>query len=258
MSGDFALSTVVKALAVLDLFSENRPQIGASEAARLLGWDKSTVQRYLSGLTEKGILEQDPRDKAYYLGASLTRLAILRERTHPVAGQTQAVLAALVEQTGETAHASRYLDGQLRTSAIVESNIRGTRVYIDPGEPLPLHASGSGIAFLSRSTDALVKQLLTAKLTRYTEATETRKRQLYQSIALAADTGYAKSIGTFESDVIGVAAAVVDFDGFAVGAVSVATPAARFKRSVEKQMATYVMNAAAELSSLYGYAQSTV
>jgi DNA-binding IclR family transcriptional regulator len=240
MSGDFALSTVVKALAVLDLFSENRPQIGASEAARLLGWDKSTVQRYLSGLTEKGILEQDPRDK-----------------THPVAGQTQAVLAALVEQTGETAHASRYLDGQLRTSAIVESNIRGTRVYIDPGEPLPLHASGSGIAFLSRSTDALVKQLLTAKLTRYTEATETRKRQLYQSIALAADTGYAKSIGTFESDVIGVAAAVVDFDGFAVGAVSVATPAARFKRSVEKQMATYVMNAAAELSSLYGYAQST-
>ncbi len=251
------LSTVEKALAILDVFSENRPKVGASEVARLLGWDKSTVQRYLTGLTAKGVLEQDARDKTYYLGSSLTRLAILRERTHPIASQTQGVLAELVAQTGETAHASRYVDGRLRTSAIVESSIRGTRVYIDPGEPLPFHASGSGIAFLSKSPKSLVKSVLGKKLIRFTELTETRKKQLRELIAVAGKQGYAKSAGAFESDVIGVAAAVVDFDGYAVGAVSVATPAARFDRIKEKQMAGDVQIAAARLSGLYGYSADT-
>ncbi len=246
------MSTVDKALQVLDLFSESRPNLRASEMARLLGWDKSTVQRYVAGLTSRGILEQDARDKSYYLGATLTRLSMLRERTHPVAQQIYSLLSELVEDIGETAHASQYISGELRNSAIVETSIRGTRVYIDPAEALPFHASGSGIAFLSRSSPELVKAILSRKLGRYTSDTEVRKKSLLQQITAARKNGYAKNAGTFESDVIGLAAPVVGFDGYAVGAVAVAMPSARFTNSNEKHIASVLMKSAEKLSRLHG------
>ena len=248
------MSTVEKALQVLDLFSESRPNLRASEMARLLGWDKSTVQRYVAGLTSRGILEQDARDKSYYLGATLTRLSMLRERTHPVAEQIHSVLTDLVDETGETAHASQFIAGELRNCAIAETRIRGTRVYIDPAEALPFHASGSGIAFLSRSAPTLVKEVLSLKRGRYTKDTEVRKKSIQQLIVAAQDKGYAKNVGTFESDVIGVAAAVIGFDGYAVGAVAVATPSARFETANEKHIAAVVIESAEKLSRLYGYA----
>ena len=58
------MKIAVNAHVVLDLLSENWPQIGASEAAWLLGRDNASVQRYLDGLTAKEMLEQDPRDNA--------------------------------------------------------------------------------------------------------------------------------------------------------------------------------------------------
>ena len=73
------MSTVDKALEVLNLFSELRPSIGLSQTARLLGRDKSTVQRYLTSLESQGFLEQDALSRAYHLGPAVTRLSHVRE-----------------------------------------------------------------------------------------------------------------------------------------------------------------------------------
>ena len=246
------MSTVEKALRVLDLFSESQPRLRASEIARMLNWDKSTVQRYLSGLTARGLLEQDRRDKSYTLGAAVTRLAMLRERINPVAAEIKSILSGLVEETGETAHASEFTGGELMTTAIIETRIRGTRVYIDASEPLPLHASGSGMAFLSALDDAQLKLLLGGKLKRFTEHTETRKTRIIDALVTASRQGYAKSEGTFEQDVVGVAAPIIGFDDRVVGAVAVAMPVARFNAVQEKTVAICVKQAAVRLSRLYG------
>ncbi len=246
------MSTVEKALRVLDLFSESQPRLRAAEIARLLDWDKSNVKRYISGLAARGILEQDPRDKSYYLGPTLTRLAMLRERTHPVAQELKHHLRDLVEITGETAHASHCVDGELVTIGLVETKIRGTRVYVDPAEPLPFHASGSGIAFLSRTPDERVDELLANKLVRFTSNTPVSRAQVDALINDALDNGYAKATGSFESDVIGVAAPIVGYNGQAVGAVAVATPVARFNRELEETVIYAVVQMASKLSQLYG------
>lgn len=247
-----SVSTVGKALRVLDLFSESQPRLRASEIARILKWDKSTVQRYINDLTARGLLEQDTRDKSYTLGATLTRLAMLRERINPVAEELQSILVELVNSTGETAHASEYVNGQLLTTSIVETRIRGTRVYVDAAEPLPLHASGSGIAYLSALGEERVNHLLSGKLQKFTQLTETRKTRVVALVKEAAANGYAKNEGTFESDVIGLAAPVLGFDDESVGAVAVATPAARFTAKVERKIIGDVKRAAVKLSRLYG------
>lgn len=245
-------STVDKALSLLELFSETRPKLGLSELARVTGWDRSTLQRYVRDLVRRGILEQDISDKAYFLGPSLTRLAMVRERTHPLASEILVTLRLLVDATNETAHASQFIDGRLASVGIVESSIRGTRVYVDPAEALPLHATASGIAFLSASPEDLVSEVLSRKLTRHTPNTLTTKRDVRQVIKEASDKGYAVIRGAFERDVVGMSAPVKGFDSHAVGALAVATPEARFNTETERSTGVLLINASRQLSRLFG------
>ena len=131
------MSTVDKALGVLELFSETRTSVGLSAVARLLDRDKATVQRYLNALEAQGFLEQDPLTKGYHLGPAVTRLAMVRELTYPVESDVKNILQKLVLDTGETAHLSHIQDGALSEVQIVETTINGTRVYIDPAALLP-------------------------------------------------------------------------------------------------------------------------
>ena len=246
------MSTVEKALRVLDLFSESQPRLRITDIARLLDWDKSNVTRYVSGLAARGILEQNPRDKAFYLGPTLTRLAMLREKTHPVAQELKHLLSQLVEITGETAHASHCVDNELITVAFVETKIRGTRVYIDPAEPLPFHASGSGIAYLSRTHAERVDELLNGKLERFTENTPGSRAGVEDLIKVAKKNGYAKAHGSYENDVVGVAAPVIGYNGHAIGSIAVATPTSRFSKSLEQIVIKAVMEIANMVSQLHG------
>lgn len=248
------MSTVDKALSVLDLFSESEPNLGLSEIARKLGWDKSNVRRYVSDLAGRGILEQNARDKTYCLGPALTRLAMVRDRTHPIARQSLGILEDLVAATGETAHISTFVAGKLMTTAVVETTFKGTRVYIDPAEPLPFHATGSGIAFLSHSDEARVAKVLARDLEAFTAQTPLAEAEILARLRAARESGYALVAGSYEIDVVGVAAPILGFDGLAVGAVAVATPTARFGDQVKETIIANVLSAAGRLSKLHGAA----
>ena len=52
------MTTVDKALSLLDHFSHEQTEIGLSEFARLSGFDKSAALRMLSALVRAGFLEQ--------------------------------------------------------------------------------------------------------------------------------------------------------------------------------------------------------
>ena len=246
------VSTVDKALSVLQLFSESQPNMGLSEIARQLGWDKSNVQRYVADLASHGILEQSPRDKSYFLGPSLTRLSMMRDLTHPVANEVKRALDDLSKATGETAHASIRIGDRLSIMGVVETKIRGTRVYVDPAEAQPFHATAAGLAFLSASPEATVRKLLAVSLERYTPDTEVDRSKLMARIRAVREKGYAKASGTCEVDVVGIAAPIVGFRGDAIGAVAVATPAARFRDGSEKTISRNVMETALRVSRVYG------
>lgn len=142
--------------------------------------------------------------------------------------------------------------GRLMTTGIVETKIKGTRVYIDPADALPFHATASGLAFLSASPDARVDEVLGAKLPRFTSNTELDRNKLLGRIEKVRETGYAKASGTFESDVVGIAAAITGFRGDAVGAIAVATPASRFTKDTECATSGHVMKIASQVSRIHG------
>lgn len=249
------MSTVDKALDILDLFSEDRPFFGLSEATRLMKKDKATTLRYLNALEKKGFVEQDSYTRSYHLGPSLARLALIREITYPVNSAAQNVLKKLVSETGESAHLSHFTNGLLTQVAIEETSFRGTRVYIDPAEPLTLHATASGIAYLSRCSKDRLSKLLDAPLYKHTGETETDQKQVRALAEIARVKGYATTQGTFESDVHGVAAPVFGPSDEVVGAIAVATPASRMNDEIRNNIAEKIVSAANQISRHYGASQ---
>jgi IclR family acetate operon transcriptional repressor len=93
------LSTVEKALRVLDAIADSQPITG-SALARELGLDKNAVQRILITLGYRGWLQQDRQAGGWRLGPQSLVVGgryagALRERAHPV-------LRELATESGET------------------------------------------------------------------------------------------------------------------------------------------------------------
>lgn len=248
------MSTVEKALDILSLFSESRPALGLTEVARILDRDKATVQRHLTALQARGFLDQDPLTRSWHLGPALTRLAMVRERTWPVETSVKNILTKLVDDTGETAHMSHIGQGGLHSIMIVETKIRGTRVFVDPTELLPLYASASGIAYLSALDNP--KDAIAASLKAFTDTTPQSAGAVMTKVAEARVKGWSLMRGTFEADVVGQGAAIFGPSGQPVGAMSVAMPATRFAKKVEDRNGPLVAAAAQAISRIYGAGQT--
>lgn len=247
-AGDLALSTVEKALDILDLLSKARPSVGLSEAARLLNRDKASTLRHLTALVNKGFLEQDQTSRAYYLGPALARYAMVRQTTFPAMDMARDILKKTVELTGETAHLSQFSGESLIQTAIEETSIRGTRVHVDPAEPLSLHGTASGLAYLSQCSEQRASALLARDLEAHTPDTPIDREEILRRVREVSQKGFAMSVGTFEAEVCGIAAPVFGMSGEVCGAIAVATPTSRMSDEARENIITAVRNAAQEIS----------
>lgn len=246
------MRTVEKALKILDLFSIHQPEAGLSEIARQAHLDKATTLRMLSALVRQGFVEQHPESKKYRLGKAVLKLARVRETSFPVVALLQPVLKKLATLTGETAHASLATATALMTVGVAEPQ-RATRVFVDPSQPLPFHATASGICYLAFAPEGVAEEILESwSLKAYTETTRTTANGLRAEIETARQQGFAVAEGSFESDVIGCAAPMFDWSGHASGAIAVATVAARATAEHRAAIASSVLRAAVEVTRATG------
>jgi len=245
------MQTVDKALSLLGYFSEQRPAIGLSEIARLSGFNKATVRRFLLALDKHGFVEQDAKSRTYRLGPGLLRLARVREAVSPVQAVVRPVLEELVSRLDETAHFSLYAGGSLATIGLVEPG-KSNRVSLERGEAIPLHATASGIAFMAYARPEIVAGALDQKLIGHTPYTITDKKELRSMLRTVAKAGVAVAKSSYEDGVCGIAAPVLGSDGFARGAVAIAVPASRAKRDAIAAIQPEVRRAAVEISRAMG------
>ena len=196
------MSTVDKALKLLNFFTVNRPEVGLSDLARLAGYDKATTRRLLVSLAAYGFVEQDGRTRAYRLGGGASRLARIREAQFPLTQTAIPIMKELARDTGETVHLSEFSAGSLVTLH-VELSPRAHRVNVDVGDVLPLHSTASGIAYLAFCGDDADDLVDRRRMTAYTSQTITDFGALGDAITAAARRGYAIGDQGFEEGVLG-------------------------------------------------------
>ena len=222
------MSTVYKALSLLRHFSLQRPEMGLSELARLVEYDKTTTLRCLTALERNGFVEQDPQSKHYRLGLAPINLARIRERSFPLLSILQPHVDALRDSTQETAHATVLSAGRLLTALANEPD-RATRVFMDPSADLPLHATASGMVIAAHLPPAERATLIaSASFEQFTDSTPTTPEALEDIFAKTRASGFARAEQSYEDDVIRTAVAFFGPNGRPAGAIAVAAVASRF------------------------------
>jgi IclR family acetate operon transcriptional repressor len=246
------VSTVGKALALLDQVSQLEADAGLSEIARLCGFDKATARRLLVEWEKHGFIEQDAATKRYRLGPAPVRLARIREARYPLLRTAVPIIDELAEECGETVHLSSYAGGRLSTIHVAES-ARANRVNVKIGTILPFHATASGIAFLASSTRERIEAALSQPLEAFTPQTVTDPAALRRQLEATVTRGFSVCRHGLEVGVISCGASIAPPGGEPVGTVAIAAPAARIdEKAVAVLGAKAVAAARRIIAGLYG------
>ena len=244
------MSTVRKAIELLNRFSAERSQISLAEFQRLTGRDKTTTYRYLCALEETDLLEQDPVTRVYRMGPAVLRLAHVRESTVPRRAGVRLVLPRLAEATGELAHASILQGHTLLALTDHASTRHSARVVLDEPE-LPLHATGSGLAVLAYGDLALLEKTL-KNLKRYTDYTQTNRDELQSTLKTVREIGFGIVDQGYEENVFGIGVPLFDSSDKVAGSVAVASVATRVNADAIALIKRELIKAARQITQSWG------
>lgn len=224
--GEENLGTIGKALTLLDILSGMDREVGLTELAQACGYDKATTRRFLVELEKHGFVEQHAETRKYRLGATLPRLARIREERYPFLRTAIPIVRELAELTGETVHLSEFANGRLSTIHVEDSD-KAHRIFIRIGMHLPFHATASGLAYLAACPADMIRAELAKPLAGYTDYTPLDPAELRERIEETQARGYSIGRQGMEAGVISASAAIGPPGGRPVGSITVAAPVVR-------------------------------
>lgn len=218
---------LLRAGEILATFDAAHPERSIADVAAVTGMPTSTVHRIMSTLATIGFLDRPERGR-YRLGLRVHELGQtavfgieLRERAVPF-------LEELRSQVGQTIQLS-ILSGAdvVYIHRLEEPRIVGR--FIRSGQRVPAHASSSGKVLLAFGGDAqLLAAVRRAGMTRRAPRTIVTMRALRTEIDRVRARGYAESVEETWPNMASIAVPVLNVDGRAVAAISVAGSIERF------------------------------
>jgi DNA-binding IclR family transcriptional regulator len=248
------MQSLSRAIAILDCFTVENPQLGVREIARKIDMSVSTVGRLLASLNALGLLSQDSSSRLYRMGPKVMAYNMVYTASLDIRGSARPFLEELYRLTNETV--SLYvLSGDERVCAdCIESSER-LRVVLRVGEHMPLHAGSAGKALLAFMPAADVERVLSRPLEKMTTRTITVKENILKELKTIRLKGYATSHGERFEDVIGIAAPVFDDTGKVVAAINVAGPGQRFTDQAAAKLRPRIVKLAGQVSRMLGYVE---
>lgn len=136
------VTAVERALHILDVFTDQDPDLSLKELAERTGMYKSTISRLAGTLESRGFLMLSGRGR-YRLGPALWRLGSIYRRSYRMDDAVRPHLVQLVAETGETA--SFYIpEGANRLCLFRENSPSSLRHHLEEGAILPCDTGAAG------------------------------------------------------------------------------------------------------------------
>lgn len=252
----YRIQAIERAVALLNAFSADDPELGLTELAERVGLHKSTVHRFMVNLEAAGLVERNPRSGRYRLGLHIFELGGLVMQRMNLWDEALPFLESLVRDTGETGHLAVLDGGEAIYIERVEAR-RALRVPSAIGRGYPAHATNLGKVLLADLPRERVAEIVaTHGLAAYTENTITDPTQLEAELARIRERGYAVDDEEYDQGLRCIGAGVRDHSGRVVSALGIGGPVTRVTPERVEELAQLVMAAASGLSRRLGAHQS--
>ncbi|MFT4229460.1 MAG: IclR family transcriptional regulator, partial [Microbacterium sp.] len=214
-------STADRALNILQMFTDEHPEISAVEVAETLGVARSTAYRYLQTLVQADFLSENGRG-AFRLGLHIVELARIARKGHGLSDLSIPVMRELAERFHQTVLLTKRMRGSVICLEREEAQSQYVRLSYERGSVLDINAGASALVLLADETEENVRRVLAeAPLRRFTENTLTTADALLERLAQIRESGYAVSQGEVDPTAMGIAAPIRRADGTTLAAVSI-------------------------------------
>lgn len=224
---EYKVKSLAKAVRVLEAFSVKTPEMGVSEIAQMLDYQKSTVFNILSTFEDMGYVAQNPQTGKYYLGLKILHFGYIVNSHLDFKRVFQEPMNRIAQTVGEVCYMGVPHDGLvLYMDAAFPSN--GGNFRSITGETAPMYCTGLGKAMLAFFSEEAQKHIFEMPRVRYTDYTITELSALKDNLAEVRRNGFSVDNMEHEYGIRCVGVPVFGADGHVVAAVSVSGPSLRF------------------------------
>lgn len=216
----YIVPALMQGLAVLGLFSRDRPGISAPDIAQELGLSRTTVFRILHTLQATGYVDRRGEERVYRLGPAVLSRGFVYLASLDVVELARPALSALRDATGFSTHMA-VRDGRevVYVARFPASSTANSSVQI--GTRFPIHGTVMGrMMICDWSDDELAALFPEPDLPTFTDQTPRTLAALKDLLAADRARGYAVSQSFFERGVSSVAAPVRDDIGRTVATIN--------------------------------------
>jgi len=215
------------------------------EAAGQTGIDKSTAQRLLTSLVERGFLARDDVTRRYDVGPALFGMAAAVSARSNLRRLAAPHLAELRDVTGETS-SLHLLVADRRVCVDGAESPHPVRRVVPLGESIPVHVGPSGKVLLAHLDPAGCERIYAT-----TGVGDDEREKLERTISQVRMDGFLHTEGDRTNGVRAVSAPIFDGHGV-VASITVAGPSERWSAASAHVVEQAVKDAAAAISSKLG------
>lgn len=249
----YAITALSRAVAVLNAFTPDRPQLALNDVVAATGLPKTTAFRLLSALMEHDFVTLDLDNGKYSLGFALLRLGEVRRGQTNAHGTVMPVMQEIRETLNETVVFSiRVGDERVHVDALESKDLLRRTATI--GGRAPLHAGASSKILMAGMTDAEID----GYVARHAPLTGADGRPLdadtlRDELAVIRERGWAESRGEVRPGGGALAAPVRDFSGRWIASIDVLTPNDRYTPEHRERIIAGLLDGVKRASERLGY-----
>jgi IclR family acetate operon transcriptional repressor len=250
------LSTVGKALQIIQLVAGAWDGMSLSEIADATALPKSSVVRYLATMQHHGFLERDAVTQRYHVSVTLLRIVSDGARRSPIHHLALPIMWQLREAFGETVNLAVPQGSMVLYLAVLEGTDQ-LRATEEVGAQAPMHSTSLGKAMMARMGPVQLQSILDQPLSQATARTICDRSTLLSELELGRQRGYSVDDGESVTGIRCVGAAIVNYRSDVVGALSIAAPASRMSMDRLCEIGARLASVADKLSAELGYRPSS-
>lgn len=247
-----APSVASRVVDLLGLVGRQDGGVGAREAERITGIDRSAVSRIFRQLEQLGWAQQVDDRGTYTAGPEFFAAAAAVRRRDSLWRAAEPFLVRLAAQFDETTYIAIRRGDHVLFKHKMESTQR-IRYVLELDELHPLTTGAAGRAILSALSTEVVELVIAQGLTAYTPESITDPEQYREQLATDARLGYAYSRSGWVEGGAGVGSPFFDSSGECVGALTLSAPIKRLTSKAARTVGPAVRDAARDLSRRLGY-----